>query len=79
VADRAPTAPAVGAPGRPRRAFRASVVGVYVLVLVVLQIFLLTVALDAFHGHDPGLAWSAAAVSVTLTAAVAVVERLLAR
>ena len=49
------------------------------LVLVVLQIFLLTVALDAFHGHDAGLAWSAAALSVTLAATVAVVERLLAR
>lgn len=58
---------------------RASVVGVYVLVLLVLQIFLLSVALDAFHGRDPGLAWNAAGVSVALTAAVVVVGRLLGR
>jgi hypothetical protein len=69
-------------PPRPRRAgrtSRASVVGVYVLVLVVLQIFLLSVAIDAYHGHDPGLAWAAGGVSVALTAAVVVVERLLVR
>lgn len=58
---------------------RASVVGVYVLVLVVLQIFLLSVALDAFHGRDAGLAWNAAAVSVVLTASVVVIVRLLGR
>ena len=57
----------------------ASAVGVYVLVLVVLQIFLLTVAIDAFHGHDAGLAWAAAAVSVVLAASVVVVERLVGR
>ena len=79
MVDRGPATPAVGGPRHPRRTSRASVVGVYVLVLVVLQIFLLTVALDAFHGHDAGLAWSAAALSVTLAATVAVVERLLAR
>jgi hypothetical protein len=50
-----------------------------VLVLLVLQIFLLSVALDAFHGRDPGLAWSAAALSVVLTSAVVVVGRLLGR
>ena len=56
MADREPR------PGtRLRGGHRASVVGVYVLVLVVLQIFLLSVALDAFHGHDAGLAWNAAA------------------
>lgn len=65
--------------GRVGRTYRASVVGVYVLVLVVLQIFLLTVALDAFHGHDAALAWAAAGVSVALTAAVAVIELLLVR
>jgi hypothetical protein len=58
---------------------RASVVGVYVLVLVVLQIFLLSVALDAFHGRDAGLAWNAAAVSVVLTGSVVVIEGLLRR
>ncbi|MFO7281828.1 MAG: hypothetical protein C0P77_015610 [Thermoanaerobacterales bacterium] len=65
---------------RPRaRVDPAAAVGVYVLVLVVLQIFLLTVALDGFHGYDPGLAWAAAGVSVLLAASVAVVERLLRR
>jgi hypothetical protein len=52
---------------------------VYVLVLVVLQIFLLAVALDGFHSYDAGLAWGAAAVSVVLTATVVVFERLLGR
>jgi hypothetical protein len=55
----------------------ASAIGVYVLVLIVLQIFLLTVAIDAFHDHDAGLAWAAAIVSVCLLASVVVVERLL--
>lgn len=59
--------------------YRASAVGVYVLVLLVLQIFLLTVALDGFHGYDAGLAWGAAATSVVLAASVAVIERLLGR
>jgi hypothetical protein len=52
---------------------------VYVLVLVVLQIFLLSVALDGFHSYDAGLAWGAAAVSAVLTASVVVFERLLGR
>lgn len=64
---------------RPGRTSRASVVGVYVLVLVVLQVFLLSVALDAFHGRDRGLAWNAAAVSVVLTGVVVVIGRLLRR
>ncbi|HEX5946179.1 MAG TPA: hypothetical protein VFY82_07875 [Acidimicrobiales bacterium] len=70
-----------GRPGatRGRRYNPASIVGVYVLVLVVLQIFLLSVALDGFHSYDAGLAWGAAAVSVVLTASVVVFERLLGR
>ena len=60
-----------------RRYRPASVIGVYVLVLLVLQIFLLTVALDGFHAYDAGLAWGAAVTSVVLTAGVVVVERLL--
>jgi hypothetical protein len=62
-----------------RRPSAASAVGVYVLVLVVLQIFLLTVALDGFHAYDAGLAWGAAAASVVLAASVAVLERLIGR
>jgi hypothetical protein len=64
---------------RARRPSAASAVGVYVLVLVVLQIFLLTVALDGFHGYDARLAWGAAATSVVLAASVAVLERLIGR
>lgn len=72
------------ADGRPgaakgRRYNPASIVGVYVLVLLVLQIFLLSVALDGFHSYDAGLAWGAAAVSAVLTASVIVFERLLGR
>jgi hypothetical protein len=44
----------------------ASAVGVYVIVLISLQIFLLTVALDALQGDDPGLAWVTAALSGAL-------------
>jgi len=64
---------------RDRRPSVASAIGVYVLVLVVLQIFLLTVALDGFHGYDARLAWGAAATSVVLAASVAVLERLIGR
>jgi hypothetical protein len=46
----------------------SSAVGVYVLVLVALQVFLLTVAVDAMLGDDSGLAWVAAACSVVLAA-----------
>jgi hypothetical protein len=73
MADRRPTGV------RGRRYHPASIVGVYVLVLLVLQIFLLSVALDGFHSYDAGLAWGAAAVSVVLTASVVVIERLLGR
>lgn len=57
----------------------AATVGVYVLVLLVLQIFLLTVALDGFHAYDARLAWAAAGTSVALTLSVVVIERLLGR
>ena len=52
----------------PRRSGRSvsSAVGVFVLVLLALQVFLLTVALDALLGNDPGLAWTAAGSSVVL-------------
>jgi hypothetical protein len=66
--------------GRPGRRYNpASIVGVYVLVLLVLQIFLLSVALDGFHAYDAGLAWGAAAVSVVLAVSVVVIARLLGR
>ncbi|MCZ7527919.1 MAG: hypothetical protein M5U14_16985 [Acidimicrobiia bacterium] len=46
----------------------SSAVGVYVIVLLSLQIFLLTVGLDALLADDPGLAWVSAACSLVLAA-----------
>ncbi len=43
-------------------------VGVFVGVLLSLQIFLLTVGLDALHAADAGLAWTSAVLSVVLAA-----------
>ncbi|MEP6623763.1 MAG: hypothetical protein ABJC79_04930 [Acidimicrobiia bacterium] len=53
----------------------SSAVGVYVLVLLVLQVFLLTVAVDALLGDDPGLAWVAAGCSALLAAGSLLFER----
>jgi hypothetical protein len=53
----------------------SSAVGVYVLVLIVLQVFLLTVAVDAMLGDDPGLAWVAAGCSAVLAAGSALFAR----
>ena len=39
---------------------------VYVILLFSLQVFLLAVAVEAFLDHDPGLAWSATAISILL-------------
>jgi hypothetical protein len=41
---------------------------VFVVVLLSLQVFLLTVAVDALHAGDAGLAWVTAASSVVLAA-----------
>ncbi len=49
----------------------SSAVSLYVLVLVAFQVFLLTVAVDAFQTDHESLAWAAAAVSVVLAAAAA--------
>ena len=46
----------------------SSAVGVFVLVLLALQVVLLTVAVDARLADDPGLAWVAAACSTVLAA-----------
>ena len=50
----------------PRRAARrtSSAVAVYVIILVAFQVFLLTVAVEAFPTDDEALAWATAAVSV---------------
>lgn len=61
----------------PRRRERtvSSAVSVYLIVLLALQIFLLTIALDALLGYDPQLAWVAAALSVVLAAGSALFHR----
>lgn len=53
---------------RPARTGRdvAGAIGVFVVVLLSLQIFLLAVAVDAFHAGAVGLGWVSAALSVLL-------------
>jgi hypothetical protein len=46
----------------------SAAVGIFVGVLLSLQIFLLTVGLDALHAADGRLAWTSAALSVVLAA-----------
>lgn len=62
---------------RPREI--SSAIGVFVGVLLSLQIFLLTVGLDALHAHDAELAWTSAAFSVLLAAGSAGFYRFLRR
>lgn len=51
-----------------RRRDLSGAIAVYLIVLLSLQIFLLTVALDGLLADDERLAWVSAALSVTLTA-----------
>jgi hypothetical protein len=53
-------------PPRARRDIPAAV-GVFVLVLLSLQVFLLTVGVDALLADDVGLAWTTAGFSVLLS------------
>jgi hypothetical protein len=46
----------------------SSGIGVFVLVLVTLQVFLLTVGTEALLAYEPGQAWTAAILSVVLAA-----------
>ena len=55
----------------------SSAVVIYVVILVAFQVFLLTVAVEAFAADDESLAWATAAVSVTLAGASAVLYRYL--
>jgi hypothetical protein len=55
----------------------SSAVVVYVVILVAFQVFLLTVAVEAFASDDESLAWATAAVSVTLAAGSAALLRYL--
>jgi hypothetical protein len=50
-------------------------VGIFVVVLLSLQVFLLTVAVDAFLADDDGLAWVTGALSVLLAAGSAAFYR----
>ena len=59
-----------GVPHRRERTL-SSAVSVYLIVLLGLQIFLLTVALDALLGYDPTMAWVAAGLSVLLAVGTA--------
>lgn len=51
---------------RARDRSTSTAVTVYLIVLLSLQIFLLTVALDGLLGGEAGLAWASAALSVAL-------------
>src|SRR5262245_45655688 len=66
MSDRVPPPPPPRLP-RSRQAVPTAL-GLFVVVLLSLQVFLLTVAVDAFHGDDPGLAWVTAGLSVVLAA-----------
>ena len=55
----------------------SSAVAVYVIILVAFQVFLLTVAVEAFATDDEPLAWATAGVSVVLAAGSAVLLRYL--
>ena len=55
----------------------SSAVVVYVIVLVAFQVFLLTVAVEAFAADDETLAWTTATVSVVMAGGAAVLLRYL--
>ena len=49
----------------------SSAVLIYVIILMAMQVFLVTVAAEAFLAGEAGLAWPTAIVSVVLFAAAA--------
>ena len=55
----------------------SSAVVLYVIILVAFQVFLITVAVEAFQTDTESLAWATAAVSITLFAAAAAFLRYL--
>lgn len=63
-----PTRSAGTAAGTSRVRLRSNAVLVFALVLVSLQLFLLTVAVEGLLENEPHLAWSAAALSLGLFA-----------
>ena len=50
----------------PSRHRSSSAVVIYVIVLMAMQVFLVTVAAEAFMADEEGLAWATAVVSVVL-------------
>ncbi len=52
---------------------------VYVLVLVGLQLFLLSVAVEGLLAYDPGLSWAATGVSAVLAVGAVLFYRYLPR
>jgi hypothetical protein len=55
----------------------SSAVLVYVIILVAFQVFLITVAAEAFLADEEGLAWATAVVSVVMAGAAAAFLRYL--
>ena len=55
----------------------SSALEVYVIILVAFQVFLITVAVEAFQTDKETLAWSTAAVSVVLAGGSAALLRYL--
>ena len=55
----------------------SSAVLVYVILLVAFQVFLITVAVDAFHTDNESVAWATAIVSVISAAGSALFLRYL--
>ena len=58
-----------------RRPRTSGAVAVYVIILVAFQVFLITVAVEAFVEDEEGLAWATAGVSVVLAAGAAMFLR----
>lgn len=61
---------------RPPATRRNNAIFVYVVVIIALQVFLLTVALEAFQADEESLAWPAAALSAALFATTLAIARL---
>jgi hypothetical protein len=60
-----------------RRRRASSAIAIYVIILVAFQVFLITVAVEAFQADDERLAWATAVVSVALAAGSAFVLKYL--
>ena len=72
------TAPRRASPRRSRSHLEVpAAVGIFVVVLLSLQVFLLTVGVDALLAGDAGLAWVTAALSALLAAGAAAFHRYL--